>query len=627
MTYRARIFSLLLSSLLFSSIAFSQTPPVKAVPQKAAKTEKGAKPARERPDPLAEQRRNTAISLLTTLADEAKSYRDQVLRARVLGRAADALWSSDMERARSLFYRSWEAAVAADEESARRMEEDIRKQQQTSGGAVTASPPNIRNEVLRLAARHDRALGEEFLKKIEEAREREAANKSPARDPLMAAASQSQRLKLATQLLRDGDTERALQYAEAALVSVSADSINFLSALREKDPEAADQRYAAMLARAAADSSSDANTVSGLSSYAFTPFLYIVFGPKGGASQMQQRGPTPAPDLPANLRKAFFNTAAQILLRPTLPPEQDTTTAGRAGKYLVIKRLLPLFDQYAPERAAELRLQMTALMSDVPERERTGENRAVTTGIVPEDTSRDPMQAMEERLTRAENSADRDAIYADMAASLAGSGDPRGRGLVDKIEETELHQQTRSYTDFEYLENALQKKDTPEAIRIARSGDLSHFNRVYGLTQAARLLIKSERERAVDLLEEALAEARRIDGSDPDRPRALTAISSSFIEADRTRAWELISEVVKAGNSAEGFTGDDARVSNTLRFKNGAMMRSSNATDFDLLGIFRMLAKNDLYPAIEAAKNFTNEVPRANAILAIARTVLEEKQK
>jgi hypothetical protein len=406
---------------------------------------------------------------------------------------------------------------------------------------------------------------------------------------------------------------------------VSVDSINFLSTLREKDAAAADQRFAALLGHAAAES--DANIVSGLSSYAFTPFLYIIFNKQGGASQMQQRGPTPPPDLPVNLRKAFFDTAAQILLRPILPPEQDTTTAGRVGKYFVIKRLLPLFEQHAPERAAELRLQMTALMSDVPERDRTGENRAVTTGIVPEDDSRDPMQAMEERLSRAENSADRDAIYADIAASLAGSGDPRGRGLVDKIEDSALRQQTRSYTDFEYMDHALQKKDMQEAIRLACSGELTHFHRVYGLTQAARLLIKSDRERAVDLLEEALAEARRIDGSDPDRPRALTAISMAFIEADRTRAWELISEVVKAGNSAEGFTGDDARVSSMLRFKNGAMMRSSNATDFDLLGIFRTLAKNDLYPAIEAAKNFTNEVPRANAILAIAGTVLDEKQK
>ncbi|MBA2731773.1 MAG: hypothetical protein H0U54_02655 [Acidobacteria bacterium] len=627
MTSRARIYTLLLGLILFSQMAFSQTPAVKAPPQKTTKAEKGVKPARERADPLAEQRRNTAISLLTTLADEAKGYRDQGLRARVLARAADALWSGDAQRARSYFQGAWEAAVTADEESARRIEEDIRKQQTASGSAVISSPPNVRNEVLRLAARRDRALGEEFLKKIEEAREREAANKSSNRDPLMASASQSQRLKLATQLLQDGDTERALQYADPALVSVNASSINFLSALREKDTAAADQRYIAMMVRAEADPASDANTVAGLSSYAFTPFLYIVFHPKGGASQMQQRGLTPAPELPAEIRKAFFNTAAQILLRPLPPPEQDTTTSGRAGKFLVIKRLLPLFDQHAPERAPELRVQMAALMSDVPERDRSSENRAVTRGIVPEDTNRDPMQGMEDRLSRAANSAERDAIYTDMAASLAGSGDPRARELVEKIEDSELRQQTRAFTDFEYLDNALQKKDSQEAIRIARSGELSHVHRVWGLTQAARMFIKSDRERAVELLDEALAAARRLGGSEPERPRALTAISSVFIEVDRSRVWELISEVVKAGNSAEGFTGDDARVSSTLRFKNGAMMRSSNSTDFDLLGVFRTLAKNDLYPAIEAAKNFTNEVPRANAILAIARTVLDEKQK
>lgn len=626
---RARVYTLLFGLLLTSSLAFSQTIPGKETPPKATKKEKSAArpPARERADPLIEQRRNTAISLLMTLADEAKGYRDQILRARVLARAADALWANETERARALFYRAWEAAVAADEESARLMEENIRKQQQTSGAAAVTSPPNLRNEVLRLAARRDRTLGEEFLKKIEETKEREAANSSQNRDPWMATASQSLRLRLATQLLQDGDVERALQYADSIPVSVSVDSINFLSTLREKNAAAADQRYAAMLKRAEIDPASDANTISGLSSYAFTPFLYIVFQPRGGASQIARRGPTPPPDLPADLRKAFFHTAAQILLRPLPPAEQDTTSAGRVGKYLVIKRLLPLFEQHAPERVAEMRVQMTALMSDVPDMHRTGENRAVTRGIIPEDTSRDPMQVMEERLNRAENAAERDAIYADMASSLAGSGDARARDLVEKIEDTELRQQTRAYTDFEYLDNALQKKDATEAIRIARNGELTNIQRVLGLTQAARLFLKSDRERAVELLEEALNAARRIGGNEAERPRALTAISSVFIEAERSRAWELISEVVKAGNAAEGFTGDDARVGSMLRYKNGVVMRSSNATDFDLLGVFRSLAKVDLYPAIEAAKNFTNEVPRANAILAIARTVLEEKQK
>ena len=620
-------FCLTALSLLAQAQTPTPTPSAKDAPTAKATSTKKVAATRGAADPLAEQRRLTAISLLSVLADEAKGYHDQVLSARVLARAADALWESDTERARTLFRRAWDAAESADADSARRMEEDIRKQQQTTGSAAVTSPPNLRNEVLRLAARHDRTLGEEFLKKIEEARAREAANKSLNRDPWMASLSQSQRLRLATQLLQDGDTERALQYADQALDSVNIDSMNFLSALREKKAEAADQRFAAMLARAAVDPASDANTVSGLSSYAFTPFFYVAFLPGGGANQIARRDPTPPPDLPADLRNAFFRTAAQILLRPLPPPDQDTTSAGRTGKYMVIKRLLPLFEQHAPDRVAELRSQMAALSPDVPERDRTGENRALTRGIVPEDNSRDPMQAMQERLDHAANAAERDAIYADMAAALSGSGDARGRDLVDKIEDTELRQQTRAYVDFEFLDNALQKKDAQEAIRIARSGELTHIQRVWGFTQAARLLMKSDRSRAVELLEEATAEARRIGGSEPERPRALVAIVTGFVEADRSRAWELISEAIKAGNSAEGFTGDDARMTTMLRFKNGVIMKNSNVTDFDLRGVFRSLAKDDLYRAIEIAKSFTGEATRANATLAIARAVLEEKQK
>ncbi|HEX8847287.1 MAG TPA: hypothetical protein VF791_21770 [Pyrinomonadaceae bacterium] len=592
-----------------------------------SKTDKKSATPRAEADLVAEQRRTTAVSLLISLADEAKAYRDQILRARILARAGEALWASNPEHARTLFRRAWDAAEEADAESARRMEEDIRNQQRTTGAAAVTSPPNVRNEVLRLIARRDRTLGEEFLNKLEEAKERETAPNSLNRDPWMSKASQAQRLRLAMQLVQDGDTERALQFADPALTSVTVDSIDFLSALREKNAAAADQRFAALLRRVALDPASDANTVSGLSSYAFTPFYYVVFQPRGGASQMARRALGPAPDLPAELRNAFFRVAAQILLRPSPPPEQDTTSAGRSGKYMVIKRLLPLFEKYAQDRVAELRVQMTALSTDVPERNRTGENRALTRGIVPEDSSRDRMEGLQDRIDRAADSAERDSIYADMASALAGSGDARARELVDKIEDTELRQQTRAYTDFQFLDNALQKKDTAEAIRIARGGELTHLQRVWGLTQSARLLLKSDRQRAIELLEEATTEARRIEASNPERARALVAVVTIFNEADRNRVWELLSETVKAANSAEGFAGDDARLTSMLRFRNGIVMRSSNASDFDLLGVFRALAKDDLDRAIEIAKNFTGESARANAILAITRTVLEEKQR
>ena len=61
---------------------------------------KKAKPASEDADAEAAQQRTIAISLVTSLADEARSFKDQTRRARVQARAADVLWDTDPERAR-----------------------------------------------------------------------------------------------------------------------------------------------------------------------------------------------------------------------------------------------------------------------------------------------------------------------------------------------------------------------------------------------------------------------------------------------------------------------------------------------------------------------------------------------
>ena len=70
---------------------------------------------------------------------------------------------------------------------------------------------------------------------------------------------------------------------------------------------------------------------------------------------------------------------------------------------------------------------MTALASYVPPGMQQGENRAVSTGILPEESEGDPYQRMQERLDRATKSDDRDAIYADYAVAFSEDGDPRAK--------------------------------------------------------------------------------------------------------------------------------------------------------------------------------------------------------
>jgi hypothetical protein len=643
MSRRATLFLLALCSAVTLSGARAQQPqPAKAPAKGAAAKTSAAKPTA--PDPAAEMRRATAVSLVNALADDARMFRDPVLRARVQARAADALWETDRERARTLFRRAWDEAEAADAEADRRVAEERERQERERGSFSIQTPPSLRTEVLRLASRRDRALGEEFLAKLEEARKREAENAVTSNerqpdsaqgggqrrpDPLDTPPAVSKRLRLAIQLLDDGDTERALQFADPALGAVTAPALEFLARLRQKNPQAADERYLVLVNRAALDPAADANTASLLSSYLFTPSLFVTFGPQGGSSANSWARNFPAPtDIAPQLRAAYLNAAASILLRPTPPPELDQTSTGRAGWYMVIKRLLPLFDQFAPDRSPALNAKLASLAPDTPEGARQPGNNAVTRGIVPEDPSRDRVQDALNRLDQAKTSEQRDAVYVDAVFSALQKKDPRLQELLDKIEDTDLRQRVRAYVDFEAARAAVNDKDVSELLRLARGGSLTSIQRAWALTEAARLLSKPEPERAVELLDEALKEAKEhIDDAAPERVSALVAVATQLFDLDRPRAWDVMLQVVRASNAAKDYTGEDGRLSTRLQTKEMTMMTNSGAESFDLNGIFAKLAREDLQRAVDLARGFEGESPRAIATLAVARAVLDKGEK
>jgi len=608
--------------------------PERKAPQSAHK-EKRKIPKGEEPNPLALQRRTIAISLLTSLADEARSFQNQTLRARVQARAADALWDSDVEKARALFRRAWDAADTADKEAFRRYEEQ-RKSAARDANQYIQSPPELRSEILRLSAKRDRALSEEFLVQLTDDTNRETSgldsdNVNPATlktaDPEDPPFALAQRLQLASRLLEEGDIGRALQFADPALDRVTTRGIFFLSALREKDQAAADQRFATMLARTAADPTSDAVGVSVLSSYVFTPFLYIIVRGNGQNHSSQQRDRIVAPNIAPELRSAFLRGATQILLRPPQPPDQDRTVAGRRGLYFMIARILPLLEQYAPELAPELRVQLSSIAPDASEDLRTGRDRLLTRGLVPEDQTRDEGRESLDRAERVTDAAERDLLYARAALVAARKGEITARDLVDKIADSDLRKRARAHVDFTLVSRAIDKKDAQEAMRFLPTAELTHIQRAWALLEVARLLKKTDANRAVEVLNEAATVGRRISGSDGDHARALVGVASQMYDIDRGRVWEALAEAVKAANSASEFSGEDAQISARFAMGRGASTTNNTVENFDLDGIFGLLAKEDIYRAVELARGFTADAPRAIATLAVARSVLETKKE
>src|SRR5437763_8262236 len=605
------------------------TEPKNLAPVKSTTTKSEPKEDAEAARIIRERRAN-AQSLLISLASDAGSFKDQRLRARTLARVADALWETDAERGRTLFRRAWDAAETADKESQQRVQEEIQQQKAKTGGNVAVSgPPDLRGEVLRLAARHDRALAEEFLGKLKSEKQQEsteAADKLKS-NPLNASETQSQRLHLARQLL-DTDVERALQFADPALVSVTMDALDFLSYLRERDAAAADRRYLTMLGMAAGNLLSDANTVSLLSSYLFTPHLFVTFGPNAGTSTQSTSGINVAPEAAPELRQAFFRAAAEILLRPMAPPGQDQNAPTIDAKYLMLKRLLPLFEQYAPTEATDaVRAEMEALASGMPENLRQRDDDPMRLGIRPPQSSEDREKALVDRIDRAKTSAERDQLYIQLAQLYTESGDARARDYVAKIEDTDLRNQVRAYIDGIMMLRAVDKKEIDRVLELVRNGELTHAQKAWALTQAAKLIGKSDQEKALMLLDDATTEARRIDASDADRPRALIAVASAYLIIDRPKAWDALFDAAKGANSAETFTGEDGLMRVSLITKGTSSIRSSSTRDFDIAPIFGELAHDDYNRAVELARLFEREAPRASATIAIARAVLEEKKK
>jgi len=360
-----------------------------------------------------------------------------------------------------------------------------------------------------------------------------------------------------------------------------------------------------------------------LSSYAFTPGFYIVFWADGHGTWNQPEGPTVPPNLPTSLRDRFFQVAANVLLRPLPPPDQDFSSSGRLGRLQVIRRLLPLFDLYAPDSATALRAQLPSSSRNI----NNSDNALLTEGIKPEGSAGETLEKMQDQLNHAKSSQERDQIYAAAAVTLAPTGNKRARDLADSIDESKFRAEVRHYVDFEFIEYAIRKKEAVEVAQLVKTGELNHTQRAWGYTQVARLLIDSQHERALDFLQEATDEARRIDAGDSDRAFALVSITNQMLAADRPRAWDLLIEVVRAANLAEDFSGDDIRTPKwtMLVTRSGTRFIRMPEEDFSFSRVLRSLAQEDLERSVELAKGFRYDAARANATLAIARAILEKQ--
>ena len=103
-------------------------------------------------------------------------------------------------------------------------------------------------------------------------------------------------------------------------------------------------------------------------------------------------------------------------------------------------------------------------------------------------------------------------------------------------------------------------------------------------------------------------------------------MANALKEVDVSRVWDATFDAVKAANSAEGFSGEDGELVLKFQSKGYSSVNTNDVQEFDLEGIFGELAKSDYERAVELARGFEREGPRAVATIAIARAILAPKK-
>lgn len=576
-----------------------------------------------------------AVAALREAAELARGFDDLYQSVDIQARAADALWPHDEQTARAVLRRAWEAVTAPGAET------------KVEGFGVSEDPDADRREtvaqarraVISSAAKHDARLAETFLQESQRAAEAEdgsAVSPATKRRRGRLSAGADERLALAYRFLHEGDAKRAAELMapviEAGPRPVDT-LVNFISALRAHSARDGDALYLRLLAKVRADASSDATDVLGISAPVVSPGLAVFlddygtpsFARLGNSAVSRNEAP------PAEIRRAFYDTAAAVLLRAPAPEQPDAASA----QYFAVGRLLPFFEREAPQYAPQLHARLTALSASIEPARRERLSASMEVRDLAAKNPVDPIAPQLSRLKDARDAGERDQVRfgAVIGASRHALWD-RARTLASEMESAEAQRDARLVIAVHQLLRTFDAYDDEDAAAVERAADFARGSdvptevRAAGLAQAAELAARhGARARADQLITEAAGHAAQAERENGRRLTALALVALSAARAASPRLWEVLPALVRADNENEDFPSGAL----TFWFKLGPEKRgaefSAPSEPFQLTDVFAAAAALDAAKTLGEARRLEDEETRARALVEAARAVLRPTPK
>ncbi|HST52205.1 MAG TPA: hypothetical protein VLJ61_09360 [Pyrinomonadaceae bacterium] len=591
-----------------------------------------------------------AVAALREVADAARSFDDIYEVAFVQSEAADALWPYDEQAARAILRRAWESATAPGVENKIPGLESTSDPKEAAQEVLTAA----RHFIIKAAAKHDSRLADTFVRDLVRDSDKQSATsqggeqdstkqdgqtdneESPPHKERSLSPAGFQRLAVADQLLAEGDFKSAAEMAAPVVAEGPTQMLlAFINSLRAQDAHTADALYLHLIEATRADAGTDANDILLLASPIVSPSLYTYvrgdgstnFAFIGRIGDEEKLAP-----ISAQVRGAFFEAAASVLLRPPVPSADGGQDEETAARYYAAGHLLPFFERDAPQYAPALNARMAALASELAPGLRDSLTSRMDVNSLSPKNPADPLAGGMDEISRAQNTVERDSarLYVVMSAAHGRLWD-RARNIAAEIEDAEVRRGARLGIAIRQVMDISHSFESDEgdaferAADLVRAADVPPEVRAVGLAQAAELASRGgKRARAGELLTEATGYAAQAERG-TERATALSLVALSAARADATRLWEFLPMLVGAANESDDLR-FDALFFEFILSPEDKIPYALDIPDAPtkLPDVFAAAAKLDAARTFAEARNFKDEEVRAAALLAAARAALRK---
>lgn len=507
-----------------------------------------------------EQQVTRILAVLSTVADDAKTWTDATAASKVQAQIADVIWDADAEIARGHLIRAWETAGKV--ETPKRERSPFRNQSPRT---------EARREVILVARKRAPDLSKKWLQQMaqeseQDQRDRGAFDDRTPRSTLL--------LQMALQIVDENPEAAASLTMDSLQDGISFGFQQVLIRIQEKNVELSQRVFRAALSRLRTVGMLDPNELLILYAYLYSPGRVLAANTDGNTGHVQiavgrnQPQIVAAAQLNPALALDFLQLGFTLLINAPLPATTANPALAARSQLSAINTLFGPVSERLPDLAVALqtRAQQISTEAQLTVPQSAPPN---TPAPVPGETSASfaerRVDLLEEAARNENFTIGRDIGYAKAALATTVENYARGWNLSGKIEDRSLRDNVKNWLTYRATLHFVSKNNLDKAYELAaKNNDL--VQQAASLVVGAQQLIKNkDTTRANQWLLEARSLIRK---HDPDESTVHVAfgIVSAFGKFDRVTAFEVWSEAVRQMSKAAVGPADEDRVPLLKRF-------------------------------------------------------------